>query len=258
MLGLRHGLDADHIATIDAMTRLHARRGHHSARWCGTLFALGHGVVVMAIVGAVALASRRWQPPEWVAPLGAGISITLLAALGLANLHAVFTTTPGEMVALRGFKGRAFGRLQAAGHPAAAAAVGALFAASFDTISQAALFAVSGSAAGGPAHALALGAVFAAGMMLTDGSNGWWVARLISRADAFAARASRITALAVSVASLLVAGIGALRWAWPAADEWADGAAMWLGVAVLLAVATACLAARRGNATRMTAVSPWR
>ena len=59
VLGLRHGIDADHIATIDALTRL--RSGRRAARWCGALFALGHGSVVLMIVGAAASRPIGWR-----------------------------------------------------------------------------------------------------------------------------------------------------------------------------------------------------
>ena len=49
LLGMRHGFDADHLATIDGYTRPNSRQGQRHARWCGALFSLGHGVVVMAI-----------------------------------------------------------------------------------------------------------------------------------------------------------------------------------------------------------------
>ena len=68
-LGMRHGVDADHIATIDALTRLSAQP--RRARWCGALFAAGHGAAVLLLVLAVAGASRGWEPPGWLAPLGA-------------------------------------------------------------------------------------------------------------------------------------------------------------------------------------------
>ena len=35
LLGMRHGFDADHLATIDGLTRLTRRRGGAFARWCG-------------------------------------------------------------------------------------------------------------------------------------------------------------------------------------------------------------------------------
>jgi high-affinity nickel-transport protein len=250
-LGLRHGVDADHVATIDALTRLSAQA--RCARWCGALFAAGHGAAVLALVLTLALASRGWQPPVWLAPLGAWVSISLLALLGTANLRAAWRAAPGERVALGGLRGRLFGSLLGSGHPAAAAGVGALFALSLDTVSLAVMFALSGSAAGGPVQALALGAVFAAGMAITDGANGVWLARLLQKTGAAAARASRLTALAVGGASLTVAGLGALRFAWPAADAWADGLGIWLGVGLLAVMLLACgWALTRGVARRRT------
>jgi nickel/cobalt transporter (NiCoT) family protein len=245
-LGLRHGVDADHVATIDALTRLSTRQ--RRARWCGTLFAAGHGAAVVALVVGVAVASRGWQPPQWLAPLGAWVSITLLALLGIATLRATWRTAPDDVVRLGGLRGRLFGRLLGHGHPAAAAGIGALFALSFDTVSLAVMFAISGSAAGGVGHALLLGLAFAGGMMLTDGANGFWLAHLLRQRGAAAARASRITALAVGGASLVVAAFGALRLASPAADQWADQAGLWLGlglVALTLAVCGWALVRRR-------------
>jgi hypothetical protein len=99
--------------------------------------------------------------------------------------------------------------------------VGALFALSFDTVSQAALFAVAGVQAGGWQHALGLGLVFMAGMLLADGANGLWLARLIARADSAARIASRVMAVAVAGVSLLVAAHGAARLVLPGLEAWA-------------------------------------
>ena len=47
VLGLRHGMDPDHLATIDGLTRFNAAAGRmRLARLCGFLFSLGHGAVV--------------------------------------------------------------------------------------------------------------------------------------------------------------------------------------------------------------------
>lgn len=44
VLGLRHGLDPDHIACVDGLTwRALNRAQHRHAPWIGTLFAIGHG-----------------------------------------------------------------------------------------------------------------------------------------------------------------------------------------------------------------------
>jgi len=64
VLGMKHGFDADHLATIDGLTRYNARRNPALARYCGTLFSLGHGGVVIVIALSVAaLAAAR--PRNW-------------------------------------------------------------------------------------------------------------------------------------------------------------------------------------------------
>ena len=244
-LGLRHGIDADHIATIDALTRLQAGRLRPLTRWCGALFATGHGAVVLVVVATLSLAAGSWQAPGWLAPLGSAVSVLLLALLGLANLRAALSTAPGNPVVLRGWRGwrgRSLSRLLGNGHPATAAAVGAVVALSFDTISLSVMFALAGTASGGPGHAAMLGLAFAGGMLVTDGANGWWLARLLACKGARAARASRCTAAAVAVVSLGVAALGVARWLSPAADAWADGLGGWLGGALVAGVMGATLA----------------
>lgn len=244
LLGLKHGFDADHLATIDGLTRLNARSRHRLARWCGTLFSLGHGAVVMVIAAAVGLASSRWETPAWLDLAGAWISIAFLAALGIVNLRAVLAAAPGEVVAPVGLKGRFLGRLVQARHPLAVAGVGALFALSFDTVSQSALFALTATQFGGLGHALFLGALFVAGMLVTDGLNGLWISRLIARADQIAAIASRVMSLAVSSVSLLVAAFGVAKLAAPWVEDWSDGKELALGAVVVTVMAGSYAIAR--------------
>jgi high-affinity nickel-transport protein len=245
LLGLKHGFDADHLATIDGLTRLNARHGRPFARYCGALFSLGHGAVVIAIALAIGLASERWDPPAWLDALGAWISILFLTALGVVNLRAVLAAAPGEVVAPIGLKGRFLGRLRHARRPGAVALVGALFALSFDTVSQSALFALTATQFGGVEHALFLGALFVLGMLVTDGINGLWISRLIARTDQLAVIASRVMSLAVSGVSLLVAALGAAKMVSPLVDGWSDGKELFFGVVVVAVIAGSYLLARR-------------
>ncbi|ODU96437.1 MAG: nickel transporter [Rubrivivax sp. SCN 70-15] len=244
LLGLRHGFDADHLAAIDGLTRVNARAGAPCARWCGTLFSLGHGAVVMAVALVVGAASTRWATPAWLDLSGAWISIAFLLLLGTANLHAVLAARPGHAVPLVALKSRWLARGRLAGRPWLAAPVGMLFALSFDTVSQAALFALSARHFGGIAHALGLGALFVLGMLATDGLNGLWISRLLDRADAMAARASRVMGLAVAVVSLLVGALGIARLVAPALDERVDGAELLPGAVVVAVIAASYLLAR--------------
>ena len=42
LLGMRHGFDADHLATINGLTRLGSQSRSPFARYGGVLFSLGH------------------------------------------------------------------------------------------------------------------------------------------------------------------------------------------------------------------------
>lgn len=243
LLGMRHGLDADHLAAIDGMTRVSSRRVQGHARCCGALFSLGHGMVVLAIAllaGGLGGLGGRWVPPGWFEVLGGGISIAFLALIGLANLSAVLKAPPGRPVALVGVRGQLVNRLLSrtgrASGPLAVMGVGALFALSFDTLSQSALFAVMAVKFGGWVHALTLGLLFVLGMLVSDGANGWWISRWIERTDRLAVVASRTMTLAVACVSLLVAGMGAGRMASARVDALLQGRELAVGVAVVLLI----------------------
>jgi len=243
LLGLKHGFDADHLATIDGLTRFNARHQRPFARYCGALFSLGHGIVVVAIAIAVGAISEKWDAPEWLELSGAWVSIGFLTLLGTINLAAVLAAAPDEVVAPVGLKGRLLGGLGAARQPWAVALVGALFALSFDTVSQAALFALTAAQFGGVWHAIFLGLLFVLGMLVTDGINGLWISRLIARADQLACIASRVMGLAVSAVSLLVAALGAAKLASPSLEQWAEGRELAFGALVVAVIATSFVAA---------------
>ena len=251
LLGLKHGLDADHLAAIDGLTRFNAGRRPLVARWSGLLFSLGHGMVVTTVAIVVATVATEWKAPEWLETVGTWISIAFLALLGMANIAAVVRTPRGETVRPVGLRSRMFARLTRAEHPMVIAAVGAAFALSFDTISQAVLFSVTGSHVAGWVFAAFLGVVFTAGMVATDALNGLWVSRLVRDADARAAAASRIMSLAIGCAALAIAGLALARSMLPGLDERIDGLGMAPGVAVACVVAAAYAMACYSRAFRM-------
>jgi len=193
LLGLRHGLDPDHLVAIDGLTRASAREG--ARRWCGLYFSLGHGVVITLVGLAVAIAATEWQAPAWLRALGTFISVGVLLVLGLANLAMAWRTPAERPVPLVGLRPRWLAAQASRGsHPAFIAAIGAAFALSFDTISHALAFSVTGAALAGGLFATLLGLVFTLGMALVDGLNGLWVAKV---------RGSR--ALSISIACLCLA-----------------------------------------------------
>lgn len=243
-LGIKHGFDADHLATIDGMTRFNHRANPNLARYCGVLFSLGHGSVVVGVATAAHWVAKSWTAPEWLEGFGAFTSIFFLSLLGLLNLIAVIRTPADETVRPAGVKGRFLGKLQHAGKPSLIALVGALFALSFDTLSQAALFALSAQQQGEWWRAPTLGLAFMAGMLLTDGVNGLWIAKIMRNTDRQALIASRLMGLTVAGLSLAVAALGAAKYASPHIEGWLEGTELITGLAVFAIVFTAFGAGR--------------
>ena len=248
VLGARHGFDADHLATIDGLTRYNARTSPALARLCGALFSLGHGLVVCGVALAAASLATGWQTPAWLEATGVGISIVFLFGLAFVNLRAVLLTDPTAVVAPVGIRSRLLGRFVTVRRPWAVAAVGVLFALSFDTISQATLFAVAAGHFGGVAEALLVAGLFVLGMLAVDGINGVWISRLIRRADRTAVIASRVMALTVAGISLAVGCFTVAKLLVPAVDAWAEGREMLVGAAVVTGVLTAFVVGMRAAA----------
>ncbi len=245
VLGMKHGFDADHLATIDGLTRYNARTNPRLARMVGSLFSLGHGSVVLLVALAAGSLSAVWKTPGWLEITGAAVSVLFLFGLAFVNVHAVLTTAPDTVVAPRGLKARLLGRVLTVRRPWAIAAVGMLFAVSFDTVSQAALFALAASRFGGVSQALFVAGLFVLGMLTVDGINGMWISALIRRADRAAVIASRVMALAVAAISLAVGLFTVAKLLLPAVDEWADGHDLVFGSVVVVGVIVAFVAAMR-------------
>lgn len=236
VLGIKHGLDPDHLATIDGLTRFNAQNQPRLARWSGFLFSLGHGLVVTMVAGLTAVLLTDSPTPGWLEHLGAWISILFLLALGSANLAAVFRTPGNQVVLPTGLKGRWLGRLTQTSHPVMIASIGAAFALSFDTWSQAALFSLTAMHVAGWMFSVVLGLVFMSGMMVADGLNGLWVAGMLRQADRRALIASRVMSMTIGMLSLLIAILGLARLFIPevAAATESAGLLVGLGVVVLL------------------------
>ena len=250
-LGMKHGFDADHLATIDGITRYNARTNPRLARVAGSLFSLGHGAIVLAGRARRRLAVVGLADAGWLEVTGIGVSIVFLFGLAFVNVRAVLTAAPNTVVAPAGFKGRLLGRFVTVRRAWAVTAVGALFALSFDTVSQAALFALAAGRFGGVAEALLVAGLFVLGMLVVDGINGVWISRLIRRADRTAVVASRVMACTVAAISLAVGAFTVAKLLLPAVDAWADGREMLVGAMVVTAVLTAFAVGMRVSRQRV-------
>ena len=87
--GLRHAVDADHIASIDNVTRNLMHRGVRSVA-VGFWFSIGHSTVVFIMCCIVALTTHALSGSSWVVKfggvLGTCISAAFLLFIGLLNL----------------------------------------------------------------------------------------------------------------------------------------------------------------------------
>lgn len=212
-LGLRHGLDPDHIAVIDGLALGPAERGRGSAAWTGLLFSAGHGLSFTAATVTAALLRERLAPPPAVAEVVDWLSIAVLVGLGAANLSALHR--PGDYKPA-GWRARWL-RGPTRGGPVAALAMGAVFGLMFDTVVQAAALGLAAAARGGVGFALLASLVFNLGMSTTDGVDGFLLARALRR-GAERVRGYRrrvgwiVVALAFSMAALeLISKLGGLE-----------------------------------------------
>lgn len=246
LLGLRHGMDPDHLIVVDNITRFNASVRPDRARWCGLFFSLGHGAMVTLVAALLAVAAGGHHIPAWVEEAGQVISIGFLLLMGALNLRALLAA-PGTTVVPRGLRGGAFLRLTRVSHPLAISMIGAAFAISMDTLSQATVFSMAATGRFAWGAALLLGAVFTIGMLAVDTANGWWVARVIDTVGGSGQAWSRRITWAIALLSLGLAATGLARLAHPVLDAWYDRNALMLGFAsiVLISVLFAAARARR-------------
>ena len=213
LLGLRHGLDPDHIACIDGLTWKCVRRGHARARWVGSLFALGHGLLVTAmavLISHLSVASllprEAWALLEWAPTV-------LLIVVGFLNLEALMRQD--SSYAPRGWKMAIIPRrLRDSDSPWAIVMIGVLFATVFDTATQASAWSYVASAPqSGWQHALAAGLTFTAGMLVTDTIDSQIVSRVGSAAgsDDLGRRYRRVLGWTVVCMAFGVAGYNIVK-----------------------------------------------
>jgi len=232
-LGVRHALDADHIAAIDTVTRKLVQEGKQPIA-TGFFFALGHSTVVTLIALAVcfaaaALAAHFHAMQDVGSVVGTVVSASYLILLALFNLailvpamrnfravqrgeslRAADLDVPGGGLVSRLF--RPLFRLASRSwhmYPA-----GFLFGLGFDTASEVALFALAAVqlAQGAPlSSVMVFPALFAAGMALVDTFDG----NLMMTASSWARRRpirKLFYNLTITLVSVLVAcGVAAVE-----------------------------------------------
>ncbi len=193
VFGLRHAVDADHIAAIDNTVRKLMQAGQE-ARLVGLYFALGHSTVVvlacLALAGTVSFGQGRLEGLREAGGLiGTSVSATFLLAIAAVNL-AILRNVWGQFRRARqGFPpgdadffagGGPLARLfrpvvRAVSRSWHMYPVGFLFGLGFDTATEIGLLGIAASQAAeglSPWHILVFPALFTAGMALVDTADG--------------------------------------------------------------------------------------
>jgi nickel/cobalt transporter (NiCoT) family protein len=194
--GLRHAVDADHIAAIDNVTRKLMQQGQRPVG-VGFFFALGHSTVVVALSVGVAFAaaeltSRFGSMKAIGGTISTSASALFLFAIAFVNVlvlvsvyrtfRAVKRGEPFEendfdiLLNNRGFLARIFRPLfRLVTKSWHMLAIGFLFGLGFDTATEVALFGISSNqTASGMSFSsiMVFPALFTAGMSLVDTTDG--------------------------------------------------------------------------------------
>jgi high-affinity nickel-transport protein len=244
-LGMRHGLDPDHIAMIDAMTYRCLEHRAGVAPWIGTLFAAGHGLTVTAFAVVLSSVTGNLHPsPAAIAVLD-WLPVALLFIVGTLNLRALLAPAPFRML---GWKKHVLPRrLQESSHPLAIFMVGVMFALVFDTATQAAAWGYVATAQGGSTMALIVGLSFTAGMVITDTLDGRLMCRMLQRRDAAGVQTyrRRVGAMVVALAYGVVLYSVATHFypQFELDDAWLSGAGIAMVLLMLVAYARLARAA---------------
>lgn len=194
-LGLRHALDADHIAAIDNVTRKLMQDGKRPVT-VGLFFALGHSTVVLVASLAIALAAKSLTDQfagyrEIGGIIGTSTSALFLFVIAAANLvvlvsvyrafrkvrrgEIVHEADVDELLQQRGFLARLLRPLfRFVSHSWQLFPMGLLFALGFETASEISLFGLAAQASSNTSHwsILIFPVLFAAGMTLVDTADG--------------------------------------------------------------------------------------
>lgn len=194
--GLRHAVDADHIAAIDNVTRKLMQEGKRPVT-VGFFFAMGHSAVVIAAAAAIALTATALQSKIADARGVGGIISTSVSAIFLLTIAAMnlmiflsvwktfrkvrsggtYEEEDFDMLLnKRGFASRLFRPLFRMIHQSwHMFPLGFLFGLGFDTATEVALLGISATqAAQGISiwQIMVFPALFAAGMSLVDTTDG--------------------------------------------------------------------------------------
>jgi high-affinity nickel-transport protein len=229
-LGLRHALDADHIAAIDNVTRRLIAKGRRPAG-VGFFFSLGHSTVVIAATVGAVLAASRFKAElgdlqsigGWIGTMISTSFLLIVAALNVLVLISAWTAlrrihsgASGDVrIAgvglLARMLGPAFGRI---GTSAWMYPLGLLFGLGFDTATEIGLLGLSAAQAakGLPIWTILMfPALFTSAMAFVDTGEALFMVGAYSWAQARPRRRLHYNLAVTTLSALLAVTVGALQ-----------------------------------------------
>lgn len=200
LFGLRHAVDADHLAAIDNSTRKLVQESKPSL-FTGLFFSLGHSTVVILLSIALMVATRAVESsiPQLenigsiVGTLVSGFFLYIIGFLNLVVLFEIYELFKqaklgkldeaklNDALLKRGFMNRYFkGLFKIVNNQYYLYPIGFLFGLGFDTASETALLAISAGTAGVFTKIplwtlLVFPFLFTAGMSLVDTTDGFFM-----------------------------------------------------------------------------------
>jgi high-affinity nickel-transport protein len=172
-LGLRHGMDPDHLIAVDGLSRFKPNP------WNGVIFAVGHGCLITLLAVPLGALLHRSELEN--------VSVWVLLVMGLVNLYRLLRPESKKPLRLP---------------TANPLLLGMLFAIGFETASQ-----LSALALAARAHPVLLGMAFTLGMVITDGIDGFLASRLQREHGVRAAQASKTLGWLVVAMSFALVGL---------------------------------------------------
>lgn len=202
ILGMRHGLDVDHITAIDNLVRLH--NAIKKSRWVGAGFSTGHMVSVLAemifiiyIIGSITSTNN-------LAFWGGVIGAIALGMIGATNIYSMKKWGKTGSAIL---SSKVLNKTGVLGPVGSSLVTGLVFGLGFDTATQISALTLSAvaSATAGVETALILAGFFALGMIPIDTFDSVMLHSAFSRI--LHAKSFRYMSYALSGTALMVASV---------------------------------------------------
>jgi len=241
-LGLRHALDADHIAAIDNATRKLVNEKKLPI-FTGTFFALGHSTIVLLLTIIVSLSTREIinvvpQLADIGSIIGTFISATILYIIGITNLfifidiyRKYISNKIEDNIGTYGFMSRILKALfNVINKESDMYLIGLLFGLGFNTATEVALLGLSAIISlqqNSILEVLLLPLSFTAGMVLVDSLDGVFMTTAYSWAFIDARRKAYYNLTITSLSAIIALFIGSIEFLQVVSQEFSLNGSIW-------------------------------